>query len=330
MKKTRRWLVPLIAVGMIGISSAAVMADEETRDEIKEVPLHISSNIEVRDTGSDIEVTTDSNVCNVGTVDVDNEPNGEWKHKDKPKVKVRLEAENGYYFKSGFDKKNISLTGSKGKVSSVKRKNSDEIQVFIKLNSIKADDGDFELDIDEAEWNPWNAYAVWDECEDAKYYEVRLYRNGNLPGSVKSFLSANYDFSPYVTTAGKYVFEVRGVYDSNRKGDWEESEPWQVSWEKVSELMTMSANKTGQNQTQGTWIQNEIGWWYCNPDRSYTRSNWQFINGIWYFFNEEGYMKTGWTFWNGKWYFLNEKGEMLKNAIAPDGKQVGEDGAWVQ
>lgn len=69
----------------------------------------------------------------------------------------------------------------------------------------------------------------------------------------------------------------------------------------------------------GTWIQASDGrWWYKHTDGTYTKNNWEYINGKWYFFDESGWMVTGWKKIGDKWYYLNPtktsqyvEGEML-------------------
>ena len=78
----------------------------------------------------------------------------------------------------------------------------------------------------------------------------------------------------------------------------------------------------------GWWIHDQKGWWYLNPDRSYTISNWQLIGNKWYYFNEYGYMKTGWVNLGGTYYYLGEDGAMLTSQWTPDGYYVGSDGHW--
>lgn len=60
----------------------------------------------------------------------------------------------------------------------------------------------------------------------------------------------------------------------------------------------------------GEWKQDNNGWWYENDNGSYSVNCWQEINGKQYFFNESGYILT--------------------NTTAPDGRQVGADGALIQ
>lgn len=66
---------------------------------------------------------------------------------------------------------------------------------------------------------------------------------------------------------------------------------------------------SASGSVSGKWIQDETGWWYQNPDKSYPKDGWANIecNGEeeWYFFDKNGYMMTGWIFWNGNWYYLS-------------------------
>lgn len=118
-------------------------------------------------------------------------------------------------------------------------------------------------------------------------------------------------------------------------------------------------------QTQGSWKQDSIGWWYQYQDGSYPKACWKQLsyNSVleWYHFDERGYMETGWftdtdrhvyylnpvsdgtkgrmvTGWNlieGKWYYFNTvsdgtRGAMFVNRKTPDGYQVDGKGVWVQ
>ena len=54
------------------------------------------------------------------------------------------------------------------------------------------------------------------------------------------------------------------------------------------------------------WQKDAKGWWILNPDGSYPKSQWLWINNRWYYFNLEGYMQTGWLFYNNAWYYFEE------------------------
>ena len=61
----------------------------------------------------------------------------------------------------------------------------------------------------------------------------------------------------------------------------------------------------------GEWKQDQTGWWYQNDDGSYQTNQW---------FQD----------FDGTWYYLNESGYMLTNGTAPDGRQIGADGKWIE
>ena len=60
----------------------------------------------------------------------------------------------------------------------------------------------------------------------------------------------------------------------------------------------------------GQWLQDEVGWWYKHSDGSYTKADWEKIDGKWYYFDYKGYMCTGWVQVNGKDYLLYSDGSM--------------------
>lgn len=56
----------------------------------------------------------------------------------------------------------------------------------------------------------------------------------------------------------------------------------------------------------GQWVQESNGrWWYKHADGSYTKYDWEYINGNWYFFDKNGWMWTDWLEWKGSWYYLD-------------------------
>lgn len=196
------------------------------------------------------------------------------------------------------------------------------------------EDNDYELDVDNLEWVEENGTAFWEESQDASKYEVRLYRGSTAVTSVLTTSYTTYDFSGYITKSGYYSFKVRGVYNSSNKGSWEESDSWYVSSDEAEEISSSGSSAgvsgPGSGTGAGAWLKDSTGWWYCNADRSYTVSNWQYIDQCWYYFNQTGYMVTRWVNWNSKWYYCGEDGAMVISTATPDGYYVGSDGAWVQ
>lgn len=60
------------------------------------------------------------------------------------------------------------------------------------------------------------------------------------------------------------------------------------------------------------WIYDEdkSKWWYKHSDGSYTKADWEKIDGEWYYFDYKGYMCTGWIVVKDKDYLLYSNGKM--------------------
>ena len=101
---------------------------------------------------------------------------------------------------------------------------------------------------------------------------------------------------------------------------------------------TSQETKAGWKQTNGKWL-------YQHKDGTYTKNDFETIEGHTYYFDENGYMVTGWKKINNKDYFFNDSGVMVKdtwqgayylgsdgvmltNTFTKDGYYVGSDGAY--
>lgn len=314
---------------------------------ISSISLEISSDIAAGDTDSSVDVESDSGKYSVDSVTVTNEPDDEWEEGDKPKLKVTLSAESGYSFSSSLKRSDVDLDGDDGTVTSVTRNGSSKFTVYITLEALddEEDSGDYELDVADPIWDESDGYAYWDSAEDAKKYEVKLYRGSTLVTTVTTTRDY-YNFGSYFTQSGTYRFKVRAVYNSSNKGEWETSDSWYVSSSEASEIRSNSSSSSGgsssgpgdtgtsagpgaDGQAGGAWLKDSTGWWYCYADKTYPANQWAYIDNCWYFFNSSGYMETGWISWNGAWYYCSSSGVMLTNTYTPDGYYVGADGAWI-
>ena len=165
MGRTRQlaaiWMATGLAVIMCGTAAAA------SRTEINSVSLWVESDIEAGDSSSDVDVTSDSSRYTVDDVEVTNEPKNEWDENDKPKLKVTLEAEDDYYFPSGFSKSDVDLSGADGKVTSLTRKSSTLI-VNITLDALDESSSDRNLDVYGLEWDESDGMAMWEDSGDAR------------------------------------------------------------------------------------------------------------------------------------------------------------------
>lgn len=190
------------------------------------------------------------------------------------------------------------------------------------------------LDVSNLTWDVDSGSASWTGAADASSYEVRLYMNGAPIADARTVYGTSCNF-PGAMMSGSYTFQVRAVDEEGNRGEWETSEPWNISWADIGSMPEYSyygnsSGGPGDPNAAARWVQNEKGWWYQNADQSYPASCWQQIGGKWYNFNEYGYMRTGWILWNDVWYYCGADGAMLTDAMTPDGYTVGSDGAWVQ
>ena len=328
----------LIAAAMAGVLAmmSAFPGYAASRKKITSVSVSIKADIEPEtDFGQEIiEIESSSNRYSVDGYEILNE-GFYWTEDMTPQIRITLTADDDYYFASGFSKSSVSLSGSDGTVTSVSRSSSDTLIVYVTLDALDDDDSDHDLDVSGLEWDESDGTASWEESDDAKKYEVRLYRGSSAVTSVLTTTSTSYDFSSYITKNGYYTFKVRGVYNTSNKGSWEESDSWYVSSSEAQEISSSGSSNgnTPSNTTSsgtGAWLKDNTGWWYCNADRSYTTNGWQYIDNLWYCFDENGYMKTGWILYKDAWYYCGESGAMLVNTTTPDGYYVNGDGVWVQ
>ena len=99
------------------------------------------------------------------------------------------------------------------------------------------------------------------------------------------------------------------------------------------------------------WITSGNRKWYRHADGSYTKNDWELINGKYYRFDNDGWMITGWKKVNGIWYYMdkttgerygegwhwidgncyymNANGEMAVDTWI-DGYYVDESGKWIK
>lgn len=310
MRKIRYSAVAAAGLLALALAFPAYGKDKEEREPVGQISLKISSDIEAGEDG-DVDVEVLSGSCSVSSVDVDN-PKGYWVGGDKPKVKVELSADDGYYFdqsgKGAFD-----LDGAKYSGSS---RDSDKEIMKLTLTLDKLEDGD--LNVDGLRWDEENAIAHWDDSPEAGEYKVRLYRGDSSVGSVITTKATSWEFADKLDRPGTYTFKVRIIDRGNNGGDWEESAQLYVTKEDMERFV-------------GGWRQDERGWWFCNADQTYPVNCWKNLGQFWYFFGEDGYMKTGWVQWEGKSYYCDiVSGAMLTNTVTPDGFHVGADGARVE
>lgn len=344
--------------------TAALSFPSLATEKIEDITMEIWSNIRAGDSGSDVEVEVDNEGCYVESVTVTNEPD-EWEEDDKPKVKIILEAEDDYSFSSSLGKDDVALDEDEGTVTSVSRSSSKKLNIYVTLVRLDEaeyddeDDEDYDLDVYDLVWDEGDrAAAYWDECDYAKRYEVRLYRDGEAVSEVLTTENGGYNFASYFTKGGDYTFRARAVRSESNKSSWRESDSITVSDSEASEIYKNRADKSGgssgvsSDPTEGAWLQDQVGYWWCNPDKTYPVSVWKRINQNWYYFNAGGYRTQNawvqtnerwyycgpngvmqvndWVQTDGKWYYCGADGAMLTNQEVPGGYWVNADGVWEQ
>lgn len=72
---------------------------------------------------------------------------------------------------------------------------------------------------------------------------------------------------------------------------------------------------TGHTVMEGTWVKNDIGWWYDNGDGTWPSNTWLWIDG-----NRDRLAEC---------YCFDSNGYVLESTTTPDGFMVDSNGAWI-
>lgn len=263
-----------------------------------------------------------------------NNDSDRWNAGVTPRFSITIKPESGFKFDTAQLSKPSYYTFSGGNVTFIKAKGgSNSITLTVKTEKLKGNKED--LGVSELNWDEGSGRAEWNPADNAKKYFVKLYRGSSIITSVETE-NTSYDFNGFITSSGNYTFKVR-AYAYGTYGEWDTSDELYVESSDLHKYGKggNNGNNGGPNRNRnssGSWIRNNIGWWYANPDRSYTTNDWQYIDGNWYFFNRDGYMVTGWVQSpkSRLWYYCGPNGDMYTNRYTPDGYYVGADGAWVR
>ena len=65
--------------------------------------------------------------------------------------------------------------------------------------------------------------------------------------------------------------------------------------------------------TPDKWVLTNGKYWYRHQDGSYTKNDFEVIEGQTYYFDSNGYMVNGWKQVGTDWYYFNKAGHMIKN-----------------
>lgn len=336
--------VTAILLSAILVSSCmAPCAFAASKKKVGKINLTIDTDIRTGSSGGEVEATAtgdNTEYFYIDSVEVTNDGGDDWSKSNPPEAEIRigLEDEDEYTF-SGSSSSNFKLTLASSiksrydKVEYVSARKTDGGATII-LNIRLVFDEDADMSNAAAPGSAlWfiesDGMATWTDVPSAKYYQLQLYKDGNLvtppdgSSSTISVYGTYYDFSSWVTAGPKYTFKVRSVKASNNaKSKWVTSEPWTLgsTYDSYNNSISEGWQKAADN----------VRWWYQNADGSYPASQWKEVDGKWYYFDAEGYMATGWINVGGVDYCLAPDGALYVSCTTPDGYNVDANGAWIR
>ncbi len=237
----------------------------------------------------------------------------------KYSVKIVLDAESGYEFRSSYSSSKVSVKGAD--FVSAKINSDDDLVVTLKTREAEG----VLAEPDDVRWlsykykNEKFGQAKWDSVDDASY-DVTLYRNDKLVHRESDWSKTSINFYPYMTKEGDYTFRVRAiprnenVKDYAEKSEWVYSDELYVDEDEVSDGSGQGVETDDSSDripaSQVGWIKSGQTWYFKFPDGTYLRDSWGKIDDKWYLFGSSGEMLTGWHNRNGLYYFMNSDGAM--------------------
>ncbi len=346
----RRFITAAISAAAVMLCTVPAYA---AGNKISTIRLEVNDNMQVEsalDEEEELEIDTSADDYAIAGWEIMNE-RITWELTDVPEVQVTLITEDDYYF--SVSKGNVKIKGDDAEVVSVKKENSQEIIVTLRLLPMSQRVGKVAY----AEWD--GKTAVWAPAAGALSYDVYLLRDSRVVGSKRTTSETTYDFGVALNKEGEYYYKVRPVGGEGvKEGAFTESDSIYRSEDDLEAEKaaaagakagteaadaagtdTAAAEGTGTDTAAtaassageaGTWVQDGAGWRFFRTDGSQQYNDWLFINGKWYYFEADGRMKTGWLLWKELWYYLGPDGDMWVNCQTPDGYFVNQDGVWVQ
>lgn len=265
-----------------------------SKTKVGKINLTIDTDIRSGSSGGEVEVTPtgdNTEYFYIDSVEVTNDEGDDWSKSNPPEAEIRigLEDEDEYTF-SGSSSSNFKLTLASSiksrydKVEYVSARKTDGGATII-LNIRLVFDKDADMSNAAApgsvEWSASSeGTATWGDVSSAKYFQVQLYKDGNLvtppdgSASTVSVYGTSYDFSSWVSAGSKYTFKVRSVKASNNaKSKWVSSSSWTPGSNTSDNNNTNTFPEGWQKAADG------IRWWWQNPDGSYPASQWKETDG---------------------------------------------------
>ena len=325
--------------GMAGVAFA-----RNTKTVVQNVRITINYDLAPGMNAGNIDVDSDS--AGVDDVKVSSITNTDFGK--KPKVTIKVKPDEDYTFK-GTPSGNITLNDATGKGATISKVSTTSGNMSITVTLPKTSAGESgALEVNDISWGDDDSPVVtWESANYAKQYEVKLYRNNSIKDNITTS-GTSYDFRSKIREYGKgsYTVKIRAAASNGTKGNWTESDEFDVDEDVLASLGGQSSSNNGSSTgpngssagNTGAWLKDNVGWWYINADRTYTTNNWQQIGGNWYYFDNRGYMVTGWlkSPYSGKWYWLSTEGgsnlgKMLTNQWVDNNRYyVDGSGVWTQ
>lgn len=343
----------ILAVAMTAAGAGSALAEE--RQKIDAIPLTVESTIQSGSSSGSVRVTSEDDRFRISGAEILNDDD-DWIGGMTPRVSVELYAARGYYF-STTSKSIFTLSGDEARVTSARRED-DQTTMIVTLKLGKLENGD--LTVTGAEWDGEHGTASWDENPNAKYYQVRLYRDDKSLTGSRTAYDTYYEFGSYITRKGDYYFEVRAVGSGSESGDWESSDTWYVSAREADDISDSyeSSSSSHGSYGPGGWTPAEghghsggpgvtsggpgvtsggpgVSSGNGGPGVSGSASGGPGMQGIttsngnhwcldqtgwWFQFSDGSWPKNCWAQINGKWYCFGDNGYMRSGWIEWYGK----------
>lgn len=344
----------LLGLGMaLGISSASFAKEERTPIDRVNVKINYET---YNESEVDVQVTTDTEHVEIGDFYINNDPIDDWAKGESPELVITLEADEDYYFrKSG--KSLFGFSGDSVYFGSAdKFEDKQYVTLRVMLEPVGGELGNpLNLAWSTTGVGSWDAgfgnrrykvtlhrnnseVADYETNKTSQDFKAKIieYGTGNYKFKVRAFNSdGNTDWmESYEIEVGldelenfqalRYGKGEAGSIEDGPGGSNQDNKnpinPINPSGARpTDQQLNNIIDEPGRSGLVKGWIRDQVGWWYRNDDLSWTKNDWQLINGKWYWFNDQGYMVTGWIFVGGNWYYLDSSGAMVTGLIEIDG-----------
>ena len=322
MKKTAAFILTLSAVvGIAGISSYAYYTKTKSIPNVK-----ITINTGDLNLGDDV---SDDAYAYVSIPD-DNQyyelEECEWidditelKVGDAPRMQVTLSAipreqeyanySTIYLFTGSYNSSNVTVR--KGSLLAADTRDSGyTLLVTLRINEVN---GTYDAPTS-ANWTSTLGTAKWDtDYNDSGYYDIYCYRGGKIVKKLQNYKGNTYNFYPYMTAEGDYMFKVRtvpvpGSGSVGKSSEWTESGVLAIGKSQVSDGSGQTT--ADENGGSGSVINGSVD--TINGQNFGSQYGWITQGNSQYFRYPDGKIATGWMKLDDKYYRFDNTGKLQK------------------